>query len=83
MGAWLLTTAISAVIGGWVATLTTVSKDVSDPLQTLPVYSQVFTDIGMVTMGVTFLMIITVPLLNRLVEAKDQVNDETEIVLEK
>lgn len=83
MGAWLLTTAISAVIGGWVATLTTVSKDVSDPLQTLPVYSQVFTDIGMVTMGVTLLMIITVPLLNRLVEAKDQVNDATEIVLEK
>ncbi len=34
-------------------------------------------------MGVTFLMIITVPLLNRLIEAKDQVNDETEIVLEK
>ena len=72
MGAWFLTTSIAAILGGWVATLTTVSKDVVDPLQTLPVYSKVFTQIGLVTLGVTIIMALTVPMLNRLINKKDE-----------
>ncbi|MCR5439818.1 MAG: oligopeptide:H+ symporter [Selenomonas sp.] len=72
MGAWFLTTSIAAILGGWVATLTTVSKDVVDPLQTLPVYSEVFTQIGLVTLGVTIVMALTVPMLNRLINKKDE-----------
>ena len=72
MGAWFLTTSIAAILGGWVATLTTVSKDVVDPLQTLPVYSEVFTQIGLVTLGVTIIMALTVPMLNRLINKKDE-----------
>ena len=72
MGAWFLTTSIAAILGGWVATLTTVSKDVVDPLQTLSVYSEVFTQIGLVTLGVTIVMALTVPMLNRLINKKDK-----------
>ena len=72
MGAWFLTTSIAAILGGWVATLTTVSKDVVDPLQTLPVYSEVFTQIGLVTLGVTIIMALTVPMLNRLINKTDE-----------
>ena len=74
MGAWFLTNAVSAVLGGWVATLTTVSQDIVDPLQTLPVYSHVFTQIGLVTLGVTVVMALLVPVLNRLInrEAAEQ-----------
>ena len=82
MGAWFLTSSISAVLGGWVATLTTVSKDVVDPVQTLPVYSHVFTQIGVVTLGVTVIMALTVPLLNRLINKTDETEEEAQAVAE-
>lgn len=67
MGAWFLTTAISAILGAEVAKLTAVSKDVTDPLQTLPVYGGVFTQIGLVTLAITIVMALTVPLLKRMI----------------
>lgn len=79
MGAWFLTTSIAAILGGWVASLTAVSKDVVDPLQTLPVYSEVFTQIGLVTLGVTVVMAVTVPLLNRLINETDEEAVEAEV----
>ena len=82
MGAWFLTSSISAVLGGWVATLTTVSKDVVDPVQTLPVYSHVFTQIGVVTLGMTVIMALTVPLLNRLINKTDETEEEAQAVAE-
>lgn len=75
MGAWFLTTAIAAVIGGWVATLTTVPKSVVDPLVTLPIYANVFNEIGIVTVVISIIMIATVPILNRLINKKDFVED--------
>ena len=71
MGAWFLTTAISAILGAEVSKLTAVSKDVVDPLQTLPVYTHVFTQIGLVTLGVALVMAITVPMLNRIINKHD------------
>jgi POT family proton-dependent oligopeptide transporter len=71
MGAWFLTTSISGVIGGWVATLTAAPKGVTDPLQTLPIYSKVFLQIGEVTAVIAVIMVLTVPLLRRLIEKED------------
>ena len=70
MGAWFLTTAIAAVIGGWVATLTAVPKTVVDPLLTLPVYVDVFNKIGICTAVVSVVMILFIPVLNRLINQK-------------
>ena len=80
MGAWFLTSAISAVLGSWVATFTTVSKEVTDPLMTLPVYADVFTKIGLCTLGLTVLMFMLVPLLNRLIEREDETEEAKELV---
>ena len=72
MGAWFLTSAISAVTGAWVATFTAVPKDVTDPLLTLPIYTDVFTKIGICTAVLTVVMFLAVPLLNRLINKEDK-----------
>ena len=76
MGAWFLTTAIAAVLGGKVAALTAVPEGVTDSVQTLTIYTDVFTQIGLVTLGVTVVMAITVPMLNRLINKTDAAEDE-------
>jgi len=72
MGAWFLTTAASGVIGGWVASLTAAPEGVTDPLQTLAIYSKVFMQIGIATTVISLLMIFTIPLLRRLIESEEK-----------
>lgn len=84
MGAWFLTTAISAILAGEVASLTAVPKDVVDPLQTLPVYSEVFTKIGLVTLAITIIMALTVPALNRMIgDTSADTSEDAEPALEQ
>lgn len=78
MGAWFLTQAASFVIGGYVASFTAVADNVTDPLQTLPLYTSVFQNIGLVTLSVAILMAITSPLLTRMMKAKDEPTDLAE-----
>ncbi|MCL0268466.1 dipeptide/tripeptide permease, partial [Klebsiella pneumoniae] len=44
-----------------------VPEKITDPLQTLPVYTSVFSKIGLVTLGVTVVMALMVPWLNRMI----------------
>ena len=44
-----------------------VPENITDPLQTLPVYTNVFSKIGLVTLGVTVVMALMVPWLNRMI----------------
>lgn len=53
--------------GGYVATFTAVPENITDPLQTLPIYTNVFSKIGLVTLAVTVVMAIMVPWLNRMI----------------
>ncbi|MCW8328728.1 oligopeptide:H+ symporter [Photobacterium sp. SDRW27] len=71
MGAWFLTQAASFIIGGYVASFSAVPENVTDPLQTLPLYTEVFQNIGIVTLGVAILMAVTAPLLNKMMKAED------------
>ncbi|OWY39843.1 dipeptide/tripeptide permease A [Xenophilus sp. AP218F] len=66
MGAWFLTSAASSVIAGWVAGLTAAPENVTDPLATLAIYSDVFTQIGLVTAGIAVLTILAAPWLHRM-----------------
>ncbi|HCW46313.1 MAG TPA: dipeptide/tripeptide permease DtpA [Erwiniaceae bacterium] len=66
MGSWFLTTAGAAMIAGKVANLMAVPENVTDPLQSLQVYSDVFKQIGIVTAVIAVLMLLTAPLLNRI-----------------
>lgn len=71
MGAWFLTTAIAAVLGGEVATFVAVPEGMTEASQTLTIYTDVFTRIGPVTMGVTLVMAIAAPGLQRLIDKED------------
>ena len=71
MGAWFLTTAIAAVLGAEVAALTDLPEGVTDPILTLPIYTDVFLQIGCATLGVAIVMAFAIPMLNRLINQKD------------
>lgn len=75
MGAWFLTQAASSIIGGYVASFSAVPENVTDPLQTLPLYTEVFQNIGLVTLAVAVAMVITTPMLNRMMTAEDDVTE--------
>ncbi|MFR6577662.1 MAG: hypothetical protein ACLUQ2_00040 [Klebsiella pneumoniae] len=64
LGMWFLTQAAAFLLGGYVATFTAVPENITDPLQTLPVYTNVFSKIGLVTLGVTVVMALMVPWLD-------------------
>lgn len=66
LGMWFLTRAAAFLMGGYVATFTAVPENITDPLQTLPIYTNVFSKIGLVT-AVTVVMAIMVPWLNRMI----------------
>ncbi|RNC77780.1 dipeptide/tripeptide permease [Piscirickettsiaceae bacterium NZ-RLO2] len=77
MGIWFLTSATAAVIGGWVSTLTAAPKGVTDPLQTLPLYSHVFMQIGVVTFVIAIVTLLAAPLLTRYINGKSEPQAET------
>lgn len=70
MGSWFLTSAGAAVIAGKVAALMAVPNDVTNPLQSLDIYGRVFLQIGIVTAVIALLMIVTAPILNRMMQAQ-------------
>ncbi|OAJ33576.1 oligopeptide:H+ symporter [Piscirickettsia salmonis] len=80
MGIWFLTSATAAVIGGWVSTLTAAPKGVTDPLQTLPLYSHVFMQIGVVTLVIAIVTLLAAPLLTRYINGKSEPQAETAAV---
>jgi POT family proton-dependent oligopeptide transporter len=73
MGAWFLTQAASSIIGGYVASLSAVPENITDPLETLPLYVELFQNIGLVTLAVAVVMVITTPMLNRMMKAEDEI----------
>ncbi|SDE46143.1 oligopeptide:H+ symporter [Sporomusa acidovorans] len=74
MGAYFLTTAISGVTGGWVATLTAAPQGVTDPVQTLSIYSQVFLQIGGMSAAAAALMFLGVASLRRMIHGDGDVS---------
>lgn len=67
MGAWFMTTAVSAVLGGIVAGFTEAPQGVTEPTQTLLIYSDVFLKIGIAAFVIAIVMLLAVPMLNRLI----------------
>ncbi|OTA18492.1 Di/tripeptide permease [Xenorhabdus vietnamensis] len=68
LGMWFLSQAAASVLGSYVATFTAAPKGVTDPLQTLPIYTGVFSKIGIATLVVTVIMAFMVPWLNRIMK---------------
>lgn len=68
MGLWFLSTSLASVIAGHLASFAAIPQNVShDPRLSLPIYSNLFLHIGVVTVVIALIMFCFVPLLKRLI----------------
>ena len=74
MGMWFLTSAASAAIAGWVASLSAIPKDIIDPHKTLDIYSTVFNEIGYTTAAIALVMLFIAPKLTRIIQNANEAN---------
>lgn len=68
MGSWFLTTAGAAMIAGNVASMMAIPSDITNPLESLHIYGDVFMKIGVVTGIIAVLMLLTASRLNRMTQ---------------
>jgi POT family proton-dependent oligopeptide transporter len=61
MGVWFLATGISQYLGGFVANYASVPQNVTDPVQSLPLYTHLFMGLGLVALVGTVLATVAVP----------------------
>jgi len=69
MGAYFVAVGISQYLGGVVATMASVPEGMSDPLQTLPIYTSLFNKLGLAAIACTFIALAALPLMRRLTAA--------------
>jgi len=63
MGVWFLAVGISQYLGGFVANYAAVPQGVTDPTQSLPLYTHLFNNLGLVALGGTALAILAIPFM--------------------
>lgn len=66
MGAYYVGVGISQYLGGVVANLAAVPEGMTDPLQTLPVYTGLFNKLGVAAIACTLIALAALPLMRRL-----------------
>jgi POT family proton-dependent oligopeptide transporter len=66
MGVWFLATGISQYLGSYVATYASVPQNVTDPIDTLPLYTDLFTKLGVVAVIGTVFAAAVIPVMKRL-----------------
>jgi proton-dependent oligopeptide transporter, POT family len=69
MGVYFLSTGISQYLGSFVATYASVPEGVTSPVQSLPLYTNLFLKLGFVAIVGTIIAAVLVPLMKRLPEA--------------
>jgi POT family proton-dependent oligopeptide transporter len=68
MGAYFVASGISQYLGGVVANFASVPKNITDPLETLPIYTSLFNKLGIAALVCTFIALAVLPLMRRLTE---------------
>jgi POT family proton-dependent oligopeptide transporter len=66
MGAYFVSTGISQYLGGVVANYASVPKDLTDPVQTLTIYTSLFNKLGMGAIACTVIALLALPLMRKL-----------------
>jgi len=66
MGAYFVAVGISQYLGGVVANLASVPQGMTDPLQTLPIYTSLFNKLGIAAVICTLIALAVLPLMRRL-----------------
>ena len=69
MGAYFVATGISQYLGGLVANYASVPENLTDPLQSLPIYTSLFNKLGMAAIACTLIALAALPLMRRLTAA--------------
>ena len=69
MGAYFVASGVSQYLGGLVATFASVPSNITDPLESLPIYTSLFNKLGMAALVCTVIAIAVLPLMNRLSKA--------------
>jgi POT family proton-dependent oligopeptide transporter len=77
MGVWFLATGISQYLGSYVATFASVPQDVTNPVDTLPLYTNLFTKLGMVAVIGTVIAAALIPTMKRLSAVSEGPWEET------
>jgi len=66
MGAYFVASGVSQYLGGLVATYASVPRNITDPLESLPIYTALFNKLGVAALVCTVIAIAVLPLMNRL-----------------
>ncbi len=66
MGAWFVATGISQYLGGVVANYASVPQGLTDPVQTLAIYTALFNKLGFAAIGCTVIALAALPLMRKL-----------------
>ena len=66
MGAYFVAVGISQYVASKVANLASIPQDITDPLQSLPVYTKLFNQLGFLAVGGTVLAFVLLPLMKKL-----------------
>ncbi|WP_394848056.1 oligopeptide:H+ symporter [Pendulispora brunnea] len=69
MGAYYVATGLSQYMGSVIANFASVPEDMKDPVQSLPLYTDLFNKLGFLAVGGTLLAIVLLPLMKRLSES--------------
>ena len=66
MGAYFVAVGVSQYLGSIVANLASIPENITDPLQSLQIYTNLFNTLGIVAVGGTALAIVVLPLMKKL-----------------
>ncbi len=66
MGAYFVASGVSQYLGGVVATYASVPRNITDPLESLPIYTNLFNKLGIAALVCTAIAIAALPLMKRL-----------------
>jgi len=66
MGAYFIASGVSQYLGGVVATYASVPRHITDPLESLPIYTSLFNKLGFAALLCTAIAIAVLPLMKRL-----------------
>ncbi len=69
MGAYFVASGVSQYLGGLVATFAAVPQNITNPLESLPIYTSLFNKLGIAALVCTALAIAVLPLMNKLSRA--------------
>ncbi len=66
MGAYFVATGVSQYLGGVVATIASVPKNITNPVQSLPIYTSLFNKLGYAAIVCAVIALIVMPLMRKL-----------------